>query len=88
MEERPRRAIEILDQPVIRDRSSVLTNLLLAQAYAQLGDRDRAGEYLAVVEERSPQLAAQYAGLAGPARARASDATERPMLPWAAEDNE
>ncbi len=88
MEKRPRRAIEILDQPAIRDRSSVLTNLLLAQAYAQLGDRDRAGEYLAVVEERSPQLAAQYAGLADPAQARASDAAERPVLPWAAEDNE
>lgn len=86
MEQRPREAIAILEQPVVAERSSVLTNLLLAQAYAQLGDRDRAGEYLAAVEERAPQLAARYATLAGPAAARASEAAETPVLPWATEE--
>lgn len=86
MEQRPREAIAILEQPVVAERSSVLTNLLLAQAYAQLGDRGRAGEYLAAVEERAPQLAAQYATLAGPAAARASEAAETPVLPWATEE--
>lgn len=86
LEQRPRQAIDLLDRPELARSNATLVNLLLAQAHSMLGDREQAGEHLAIVRARAPELAEQYASLATTSSARAGEANEQPLLPWAVGD--
>ncbi len=79
---RPQEAIALLGEVTERRPESVLANLLLAQAHQMLGDTREVQEYMVLVENQAPELAAQYPELTGAGTGRASEAQSKPILPW------
>lgn len=84
----PGEAIVLLTEVTDRRPDSVLANLLLAQASQLMGDPAASREFMAVVEEQAPELAAQYPALTGGGVGRASEAQARPVLPWPVDDEQ
>jgi len=86
IQDEPADAIALLDEVRERRPNSVLANLLLAQANQMLGNREEANQFMVIVEEQAPELAAQYPQLTGASVGRASEAHARPILPWPDEE--
>ncbi len=86
-QDNPAAAVRFLEKGKRIRPSSVLVNLLLAQAHSKLGEDSKVREYLEIVEERSPSLAERYAGiLIGSGASRASGAEQEIPKIWAAEE--
>ena len=81
-----RAAIQWLDEADERRSGTVISTLLRAQAEFLLGNRRAAQEQMVLLEQRAPDLAAQYPHLSGSAVGRASEAQSSPSLPWAVDE--
>jgi len=79
-------ARQVAERALQRKPDSVRANLLLAQAYYQARQNQKAAEHFRVVQGRDPALAARYAYLAAPAGSATRAGTGGGQaLPWSEE---
>jgi tetratricopeptide (TPR) repeat protein len=79
-------AILILKKGIKKNPDSVFMNLLLARCYYMKGNQKETTKYLAVVKERSPELAERYAYLEAGRQTRAGAETDEPPFIWIEEE--
>ncbi|MCG8477689.1 MAG: hypothetical protein MI724_01235 [Spirochaetales bacterium] len=72
-QDRPERAVAVLEPAIERFPDAVLIHALLARSYIDSGWGGRARRHIQLVNDRSPSLAARYAILDRDGAARASD---------------